>query len=158
MIFCWQAFVDTMASLVVLQSLLLVVFFAIPIIFGLLPWKFTSLLRSSSSQSGTTASILSFMNCFSGGVFLGTVFLHLLPEVVEGFEEMWEMRKKEVEFPVAYFIVMCGLFLVLFLESTILTIKRRRQRSKLNADIREINKSVENTNQYFFLYVIEYNI
>ena len=120
-----------MASLVVLQSLLLVVFFAIPLIFGLLPWKFTSLLRSSSSQSGTTASILSFMNCFSGGVFLGTVFLHLLPEVVEGFEEMWEMRKKEVEFPVAYFIVMCGLFLVLFLESTILTIKRRRQRSKL---------------------------
>ena len=124
--------IGSMISLLVTQILLLLALFAIPIVFGLLPWKCTSLLRHAESQhESMTSRILSYMNCFSGGVFLGTTFLHLLPEVVEGFDEMWEMRAREMDFPFAYFLVICGFFLVLFLESSILTIKKKRQKRKL---------------------------
>lgn len=39
-------------------------------------------------QGKKTVLFLSIMNCFSGGVFLGTCFLGLMPEVREIFDEV----------------------------------------------------------------------
>lgn len=67
--------------------------------------------RLSSIQRG--AQGLSFLVCIGGGVLFATSFLHLLPEVREGFENL------DTEFPVTEGVVCLGFLAVYALEELI---------------------------------------
>ena len=59
--------------------------------------------------------LLSSLNCFAGGVFLGVTFLHLLPEL----SETWDIILSDVwpsEYPFNEFLVVMGFFLILVIE------------------------------------------
>ena len=66
-------------------------------------------------------SLLSNCNCISAGVFLGVCFLNLIPYVEEEFSKLindYDSLKNIVgSFPLGQFTVVCGLFLVLILET-----------------------------------------
>lgn len=69
--------------------------------------------RLTAIQRG--AQGLAFLVCLGGGVLFATTFLHLIPEVREGFE------KVDTEFPVAEGVVCLGFLAVYALEELIHT-------------------------------------
>ena len=59
--------------------------------------------------------LLSSLNCFAGGVFLGVTFLHLLPDLSGD----WDIILSDVwpsEYPFNEFLVVVGFFLILVIE------------------------------------------
>nr|CAB3266271.1 zinc transporter ZIP1 [Phallusia mammillata] len=102
----------------------------------------TSKMTKSTSSSfkkrkSRSKRLMSALNCFSGGIFLGTSFIGLLPEIRHGFETfeikwpqlggpkaMLANGTKVVEeseaalMPIAEIVITCGLFLILIVEQT----------------------------------------
>lgn len=68
------------------------------------------------SRNGTA---LSFLNCFSAGIFLGMALFHIIPEGVELYEEWAEERKIERPFPLAYVLIFVGYLIVLAVDRVI---------------------------------------
>ena len=67
-------------------------------------------LPNANKRNSRSATILSYLNCFAGGVFMGTAFTHLLPDTHE------ELEAVTGDFPLPEFIAGCGFFLVMILE------------------------------------------
>ncbi|XP_064474469.1 zinc transporter ZIP1-like [Ornithodoros turicata] len=78
---------------------------------GTIPICLVRLLQRSSIGP----RVLSFLICLGGGVLFATSFLHLLPEVREGFEEL------ATTFPVAEGVVCFGFFAVYLVEELVHT-------------------------------------
>jgi len=60
--------------------------------------------------------VLSFMNCFSAGIFLGMALIHIIPEGAEIYEEWAEEKEIERPFPLAYVMIFLGYFIVLAVD------------------------------------------
>ena len=71
---------------------------------------------------------MSLLNCFAGGVFLGTCLLDLFPEVQENIESVVVALKINSSFPIAEFLVVLGLFIVLIVEQISLDCKHESSR------------------------------
>ena len=100
----------------------LLVIFVTALLFGLIPFKLFGYLSTNQAERAWAQTIIAALNCGAGGIFLGTTFLDLLPEVREGFESIWsEKDLGELHFPLAEFVVIIGFFFVVFLEHSILT-------------------------------------
>ncbi|CAF0825645.1 unnamed protein product [Rotaria sordida] len=68
------------------------------------------------------------ITCFGGGIFLGACLLDLLPEVVHHINttiknEFQYDNQKLKYYPIAEFLIGCGLFLVLFIEQIIISFR-----------------------------------
>ena len=117
-----------MASLWAVKLSLLLVLFALALVFGLIPFKLYAKLQSPSASAhrAWTSEIVCLLNCFAGGIFLGTSFLHLLPEVREGFEEIWRLKGwNDVSFPVGECVVICGFFIIVTIETVVQALQHR---------------------------------
>jgi zinc transporter 1/2/3 len=66
---------------------------------------------------------MSFLNCFAGGVFLGTCLLDLFPEVQDNIQQIIKVLDINTSFPAAEFLVAMGLFIVLIVEQISLDCK-----------------------------------
>ena len=71
------------------KGICLLVFFMDTVIFGLIPY-FIIKKAKTVSQKGFTQNLLSYGNCFGGGVFLGACILHLWVEGRENLNEYFE--------------------------------------------------------------------
>ena len=102
---------DVEAKLLTLAILIL-----LTVAFGSLPY-FLVLRRSHSVFSSRFREIaLACLNCFAGGVFLGTLLLHLMPEGEEEFESYKGNVGWDTEFPFFNIFIFGGLFLVALME------------------------------------------
>ncbi|KAK6967544.1 zinc transporter ZIP1 [Biomphalaria glabrata] len=92
------------------------VLIALTLLLGVLPYFLV--LRGSRSLISTRKQekVIAYLNCFAGGVFLGTLLLHLLTEGSEVFEEYKSSINLHVEIPLFNIFVAVGFFLVAFLE------------------------------------------
>lgn len=63
--------------------------------------------------------VLSFLNCFSAGIFLGMALLHIIPEGVEIYEGHVEKEHIEKPFPWPYVLIFAGYLLVLVIDRVI---------------------------------------
>jgi len=80
---------------------------------GIIPKLVPALARSKIT--------LSFLNCFSAGIFLGMALIHIIPEAVELYEEWAEMKKIEKPFPLDYVLIFVGYLIVLAVDRVIST-------------------------------------
>ena len=99
---------------IVLSSILISTLLA-----GISPWFMLRSFRGANfniSRRKRTKFIFSCMNMFSGGVFLGVCFMHLLPEVKERMDIFMSTLSRWKNFPATEFIVVIGFFLVLITE------------------------------------------
>ena len=64
-------------------------------------------------------TILSFLNCFSAGIFLGMAMVHVIPEGVEIYEEWAKEKEIERPFPLAYVMIFAGYMIVLAVDRVI---------------------------------------
>jgi zinc transporter 1/2/3 len=88
-----------------------VTLFIVTFFFGILPCGIVRILNRRIPKSTSQQKYMSWMNCFAGGIFFGTTFLHLIPESLE------EIHKGiQLQYPIGEVVISCGFFLILFLE------------------------------------------
>lgn len=99
---------------------LIVIFgiFLLTFVAGILPYKIG---HGGPGRLDRRRRILSYLNCFAGGVFLATSLLDLLPMIREKFHAVFQERETSTVFPVAEFMTCLGFFIVLVLEQVIHT-------------------------------------
>ena len=68
---------------------------------------------------------ISFLSCYAAGVFIATCLLDLLPSVRVDLSLTLNQMGIFTSFPLAEFIMMFGVFVVLIVEQIVLTIKER---------------------------------
>lgn len=97
------------------------IIFFVTLFFGLLPCCVVRCLQASLIR-GRIHSVISHLNCFAGGVFLGTAMLHLLAESEEGVREALDARNSTIHYPFTEVTVSGGFFIILILEVVLLRI------------------------------------
>ncbi|XP_055356873.1 zinc transporter ZIP1-like [Paramacrobiotus metropolitanus] len=114
-------------SLRLTKGLVLGGMFLITSIFCLLPAWLISSVRSHHLESGPHSRLfrygISFLNCFACGVFLGTLFLDLQPDVIDAFKEHLPKVGIHTEYPLAQFCIVFGLLLVMMVERIVVSCK-----------------------------------
>ncbi|GMT27517.1 hypothetical protein PFISCL1PPCAC_18814, partial [Pristionchus fissidentatus] len=90
---------------------------------GLVSLRLMSMLTNKDGQpSKKSARWLSLLSCFSGGVFLATCFLDIIPHVDENYRLFLSESALEWEFPVPYLFMCSGFFLVYLIEEACIKI------------------------------------
>ncbi|NWV43681.1 S39A1 protein, partial [Grantiella picta] len=98
----------------------LVLLLLLPLACGLAPlWCFRQ-PPAPQSPPDPRSPVLSLVSCFSGGVFLGTFLLDLLPDYLGSIAAALEGLRITLQFPLPEFILAMGFFLVLVLEQVTL--------------------------------------
>ncbi|GMS78562.1 hypothetical protein PENTCL1PPCAC_737, partial [Pristionchus entomophagus] len=106
-----------------LQILLAIGMLVATAIAGLSSMKLMALLTNTDGkQSKKSARWLSLLSCFSGGIFLATCFLDIIPDIDEKYRLFISMSKVHWDFPVTYFIICLGFFLVYLIEEVCIQI------------------------------------
>lgn len=90
------------------------ILFGVTFLLGILPLAALKLFEKKLTSKCKLKKWIGLLNCFSGGVFFGTAFLHLLPETVELIEESFSF-----DYPIAEALAGAGFFLILFIENMI---------------------------------------
>lgn len=95
--------------IVTLKSVGILVMMGLTTLFCILPYKTYSCEHRQR--------LISFANCFGGGVLFGTIFLHLIPEVSLQVNQYLEETGTEMPIPLAETLQVLGFCLILFLET-----------------------------------------
>lgn len=101
----------------------LVVLLSVTLLFGFAPLCIVRGVGSWCVDPDLRRRLLSLISCFSGGVFLATCLLGLLPDYLQGITEAFSSAGITLRFPLPEFIVAMGFFLVLVLEQIVLAFK-----------------------------------
>ncbi|ELT96667.1 hypothetical protein CAPTEDRAFT_183767 [Capitella teleta] len=112
---------DTQTTkIIVLCTLLISTFF-----FSMLPIKLFSvtLHELDRERRRRYKSVISLLSCFAAGVFLATCLLDLFPDVQSNLNAALVSMNVRVAYPLAEFILMCGMFFILIAEQFVLTLK-----------------------------------
>ncbi|XP_063435824.1 zinc transporter ZIP1-like [Mytilus trossulus] len=102
--------------------------FAATFLFGFIPVKCIYHYRKNLETSRVYRRILSTLSCFAAGVFMATCLLDLLPETIEALEPHIKESTKFEHYPVAQFIMIMGLMLMLTVEQCVMTNQEKRER------------------------------
>ena len=115
-------------DVVVAKIIALIIITSISVLCGLFPCRlFQFCAHRLIKKKRTLDYMISSMKCFTGGVFLGTCFLHLIPETRLKFGEMMTQIRSQSEYPVAELLTMAGFFGVIFTEHGIRSLYKKLQ-------------------------------
>lgn len=98
-----------------IKILSIIVISIITIVFGFFPRVF----KNSRLSKSTHNKILGLANAFSGGIFIGIAFFHLLPEASEAFRSYFkglDPKNKFKNFPFQFCFAFVAYALILFIE------------------------------------------
>ena len=137
----------------IVRAITMVVILVVSMIFGMLPLKTLSLKYRSR--------IASIANCFGGGVFFGTCFMHLIPEVklqINGYVKYVEregiLSDEPLEFlkklPIPEFLECSGFLLILSVEKIAESAKKIRpltQRFSVFISAKKLNSAKKLVNK-----------
>ncbi|ELT88473.1 hypothetical protein CAPTEDRAFT_21261, partial [Capitella teleta] len=114
------------AKVIALFGMFLIIFLCM-----ILPIKVSRIITATGDKS---SRILGILRCFAGGVFLGTILLHMIPETHDQIQE-YLLDPRDWTFPFAELCVVGGFFFICIFERTVLTIdsKKRKQKKEQNA-------------------------
>ncbi|XP_063435825.1 zinc transporter ZIP1-like [Mytilus trossulus] len=101
---------------------------------GFIPVKCIYHYRRNLETSIVYRRVLSTLNCFAAGVFMATCLLDLLPETIEALEPHIKESKKFEHYPVAQFIMIMGLMLMLTVEQCVIIYQEKRGRISHESD------------------------
>ncbi|EFX81451.1 hypothetical protein DAPPUDRAFT_303498 [Daphnia pulex] len=115
------------------KSIVLATLFVVTLLSCLLPLKLMDTIRNVADpvRKLRYSRVISLLNCFAGGVFLGTCLLDLFPEVQDNIDDVMVALKINSSFPFAEFLVVLGLFTVLIVEQISLDCKHEPSRQEI---------------------------
>ncbi|CAG2209734.1 SLC39A1_2_3 [Mytilus edulis] len=111
---------------------------------GFIPVKFIYHYRRKLETSIVYRRVLSTLNCFAAGVFMATCLLDLLPETIEALEPHIKESKKLEHYPVAQFIMIMGLMLMLTVEQCVIIYQEKRGRISHESDDMVRTEAIKN--------------
>lgn len=115
-------------DVVVAKIISLVVLTTLTVLCGLFPCRLVQYFaKTIFKRKKILDYMLSSMKCFSGGVFLGTCFLHLIPETRTKIDQMMAQIRSHSTYPVAELLTMAGFFGVIFTEHAIRALYKKLQ-------------------------------
>lgn len=115
-------------DVVVAKVLSLVIITSVTVLVGLLPCRLVRhCSRTMFRAKRMFDNLVSGAKCFSGGVFLGTCFLHLIPETRRNVDTVLDQLGSRSQYPVAELLTMAGFFAVVFCEHVIRYLYYRSQ-------------------------------
>ncbi|KAK3533954.1 hypothetical protein QTP70_034943 [Hemibagrus guttatus] len=85
--------------------------------FGFIPVRMKFFRAGNGTEIHRT--VLSLISCFAGGVFLAACFLDIIPDYLSDISE--QLQDRNIDYPLAEFIMACGFFIVLILERLVLS-------------------------------------
>lgn len=94
--------------------------FKIGMIFVMLIINLAGLLPSLTPCIRKNEALLSYINCFSAGIFLALALVHMLPESVVAYNEWGHEKGYENLFPLPYVMMFTGYMIVLCLDRVIM--------------------------------------
>lgn len=97
-------------SYVVTQIVLAISMLIVTSIAGMVPLLILRIIK------GTDRGWLSYLSCFSGGVFMATCFLDILPHINRTYARLAEHHNFDDSFPVPSVVICGGFFLVYLIE------------------------------------------
>ncbi|XP_045215163.2 zinc transporter ZIP1-like [Mercenaria mercenaria] len=107
-------------DVVVAKILSLVIVTSVSVIVGMLPCRLVKhFSRTMCKSKRMFDDIVSGVKCFSGGVFLGACFLHLIPQTRKKVDIVLDQLRPISQYPVAELLIMAGFFTVVFSEHVI---------------------------------------
>ena len=106
------------AKLVSLFGMFIVIFISMA-----LPIKVSVIVNGKGASAGR---ILGLLRCFAGGVFIGTILLHMVPEVHDQVQEFL-LDPKEINYPIAELVLVGGFFLICLFERAVMTVHARNR-------------------------------
>ncbi|XP_052060399.1 zinc transporter ZIP1-like [Mytilus californianus] len=109
---------------------------------GFIPVKCIYHYRRNMGTSRVYRRVLSTLSCFAAGVFMATCLLDLLPETIEALEPHIKESKKFQHYPVAQFIMIIGLILMLTVEQCVK--KYQEKRGRISHDSNDTNNTERN--------------
>ncbi|BFZ24518.1 hypothetical protein BsWGS_27557 [Bradybaena similaris] len=98
------------------KGLCIALLFVDTLLFGWPPYLLVHTRNQSSRSVRIRTAIISYLTCFSGGVFLGACLLHLLAEGRETMEDYFTSIGKDMDFPVYECVLACGFFAIAIVE------------------------------------------
>ncbi|XP_007543084.1 zinc transporter ZIP1 [Poecilia latipinna] len=101
----------------------LVVLLSVTMLFGFVPLCVVRAGGRCGGDPERRRRLLALISCFSGGVFMATCLLDLLPDFLQSIGEAFRDAGIKLQFPLPEFIVAMGFFLVLVLEQIVLAFK-----------------------------------
>ncbi|XP_070562752.1 zinc transporter ZIP3-like [Ptychodera flava] len=134
-------------ELLVLQIIFMAAIFLGTLLCGLIPIKVIPRPGDKETPLKTRSGrIIAVCNCFSGGVFLGTCFLGVIPAAEEKLESILREKDIQTTYPLNDLIVMLGFIFILFLEQTVLTFQDsrcsdRRDKGDPELELGDVNSS-----------------
>lgn len=84
--------------------------------------------KSPAFLSSRYRLVLTQANCLSGGVFLATFFVGLMPEVRNLYQHVMESYHVTYSFPITEFVIFIGFLLALAIEQAALEYKEKSER------------------------------
>ena len=107
-------------DVVVAKIMTLLIITCLTVLFGLVPCRMMQYCgKSLLKRKRTYDYIVCGANCFAGGVFLGTCFLHLIPETRNKVDSVLQQLGSRSKYPLAELLTIAGFFGVTFGEHVI---------------------------------------
>jgi len=130
---------------VVAKVIALVLLFGLTILFCCLPYY---LVLRGARDSRFRDVLLSYLNCFAGGVFLGTLLIHIMPEGEEEFENYKKSTDWDTEFPYYNLFIFAGLFIVALIEHFAHSFFHHNKDVHHDRSIQQTGNQTPNTGEY----------
>lgn len=114
-----------------------------------LPYFILRILVRNCHNSKSFKKVLGVLNCFTGGVFIATSLLTLLPESREAAEKAFHVLGKDEDYPVTELILGFGFLLILLIENITVSCydkHQKKQNVKENPQSQEGGNSESQTN------------
>ncbi|GFS23868.1 zinc transporter ZIP1-like [Elysia marginata] len=103
-------------ALTIAKVVMAIVLFILTVMFSFSPYLHFYIGLVSNISPALRNRVLTSLNCFAGGVFLGTLLIHILAEGAEDFDEYKERIDLDTDYPIFNLIVGVGFLLVAFVE------------------------------------------
>uniref|UniRef100_A0A1I7UN99 Zinc transporter ZIP3 n=1 Tax=Caenorhabditis tropicalis TaxID=1561998 RepID=A0A1I7UN99_9PELO len=100
----------------ILQSVLAIILLVSSALSGWGPLVLLTIMQKKGKDQ-SDSGWLSYLSCFSGGVFMATCFLDVVPHLNQNYQSMLEKYHLEYPVPLNQVFICCGFFLVYFIEA-----------------------------------------
>ncbi|XP_048513105.1 zinc transporter ZIP1-like isoform X3 [Athalia rosae] len=120
------------SAILIAKGVTMCVLCGVSICMGLIPMQLAKWFKWTGNEiSPRSATIISLLLGFGGGVLLSTTFLHILPEVREGVEELMESGSlPNFSHSLAELFMCAGFFLMYLIEEIVHVYLRRDDRRR----------------------------
>ncbi|XP_076643576.1 uncharacterized protein LOC143353857 [Halictus rubicundus] len=141
---------EDMSSVLIAKGVTMVILCVVSTCMGILPMQLAKCLKWNTTgvTNPRSTRLVSLLLGFGGGVLFCTTFLHLLPEVKEGVEDLTNRGElPELSFSLAEVLTCAGFFIMYLVEESVHSHLRHKQTKRENSkkDVsRSTNELVEN--------------